>query len=147
MLTIAIRLRSCTLHTNFVHVYVLCESLISHASARNIAPLITCRPPPAHTRAHTHALTRAHMHEYTRLRTCTHDKTCATRPCARGRYYAVVDAATWHHANEKKAELLLALLDRLRFRQCIVFCNLRSRAQQLADAVNAQGIPCGCVLL
>lgn len=48
--------------------------------------------------------------------------------------------------NEAKLKRLLRLLSRLSFRQCVVFCNLRTRATKLASALREAGYPTGVIM-
>lgn len=41
----------------------------------------------------------------------------------------------------RKYHAALSLLERLPFRQCVIFCNLRARAQKLSNVLNASGYP------
>ena len=54
-------------------------------------------------------------------------------------FYAIITSPTAFNAGEEKTVQVLGLLEMLRFRQCIVFCNLRSKAQQLCEAISARG--------
>eukprot|EP00041_Stephanoeca_diplocostata_P022558 m.539865 g.539865 ORF g.539865 m.539865 type:complete len:660 (-) comp22094_c0_seq2:1074-3053(-) len=45
----------------------------------------------------------------------------------------------------RKYHTTLSLLERLPFRQCVVFCNLRARAQKLSNVLNAAGYPTGFI--
>ncbi|XP_032809892.2 putative ATP-dependent RNA helicase DDX20 [Petromyzon marinus] len=50
-----------------------------------------------------------------------------------------------HHILRDKTQELLQLLSRIPFNQALVFSNMHSRAQHLADSLSARGFPAACI--
>ncbi|XP_078454722.1 putative ATP-dependent RNA helicase DDX20 [Lampetra planeri] len=61
-------------------------------------------------------------------------------------FYKVVPChAISHHILRDKTQELLQLLSRIPFNQALVFSNMHSRAQHLADSLSARGFPAACI--
>ena len=77
------------------------------------------------------------------MRSPVHIRLNADAPSLEGvsQFYDIVTSEKAARVNEIKTGKLFALLNQLTFRQCVIFCNLRSRAQQLATDISNQGFP------
>ncbi|XP_049610605.1 probable ATP-dependent RNA helicase DDX20 isoform X1 [Syngnathus scovelli] len=61
-------------------------------------------------------------------------------------YYKLVQSHPLpHKVFEEKVQLLLELFSKLPFNQALVFSNLHTRAQHLADILSSQGLPAVCI--
>ncbi|XP_077424391.1 putative ATP-dependent RNA helicase DDX20 [Vanacampus margaritifer] len=61
-------------------------------------------------------------------------------------YYKLVQSHPLpHKIFEEKVQLLLELFSKLPFNQALVFSNLHTRAQHLADILSSKGLPAACI--
>ncbi|XP_058498643.1 probable ATP-dependent RNA helicase DDX20 [Solea solea] len=61
-------------------------------------------------------------------------------------YYRLVQCnASPHRVFEEKVQHLLELFSKIPFNQALVFSNLHTRAQQLADILSSKGLPAACI--